>query len=50
MKLYHVILLPKDKLVDTNEAGTNLLLLVFKCFKVICVVKFMGNWYAHKML
>ena len=31
IKLYPVILLPKDKLVDTNGAGTNLLLLVFKC-------------------
>ena len=31
MKLYPVILLPKDKLVDTNGAGTDLLPLVFKC-------------------
>ena len=50
MKLYPMMILSKDKLVDTNRVGTNLLLLVFKCFKVICVVKFMGNWCAHKML
>ena len=31
IKLYPMILLPKDKLVDTNGAGTKLLLLVFKC-------------------
>ena len=31
MKLYPMILLPKDKLVDTNGADSNLLLLVFKC-------------------
>ena len=30
VKLYPVILLPKEKLIDTNGAGINLLFLIFK--------------------
>ena len=37
VKLFPVIKLPKEKLVDTNGAGTALLLLVVKCGRELYV-------------